>query len=368
MSEAGAENQAVILKDRLEQEKNNKKNIICTRCILPSSIPNIKFDRNGICNFCLEYDANEKGKHEDYAVLEARMTKSLRENPRKHPYDCICLYSGGKDSTYMLDQLVSKFKLRVLAFTFDNWFIPRETYENINRVLQKLDCDHIIYRPSWKLNKNLFGMGFNESGRLEATKELAFMIGHACWPCFVQIALHSIKFAVDKNIPNIVVGTTPGQIRQKKYNLVAKFGDLHDVYKSMIQPMIQLLKLTKQFETLRSLDMPFFKKLKVIGLKLTPFYENVHYNEAEVIRTVENKFGWKKPIGTDSCSSNCQLNALGIEIHRERYGISPYVIPLARDVREGLVDREVALVAVNGPLNKKLVDYIAERFDVKLEK
>ncbi len=347
-------------------EFKQKKETICTRCILPSSIPGIRFDAEGVCNFCLQYDAKEKSKPKDYVALEARMVKALQTNPKKHQYDCVCLYSGGKDSTYMLDQLVNKFKLRVLAFTFDNWFIPQATYENINRVLLKVECDYINYRPSWKLNKSLFGMGFNESHRLEVTKELAYMIGHACWPCFVQIALHSIKFAVEKNIPNIVVGTTPGQIRQKKYDLVSKFGDLNDVYNSMIKPMIELLKLTKQNDVLRALNMPFFQKLKVLGLKLIPFYEYIHYNEAEVIRTVENKFGWSKPKGTDSCSSNCQLNALGIEVHRKRYGISPYVIPLARDVREGLVDREEALIAVNGALNEKLVDYIAGRFDIKL--
>jgi len=356
-------NSSSIVSSHVEYEKQK----ICTRCILPESIPGIKFDANGVCNFCLNYDEKEKHKgKEDFEKLEARMIEVLREDPRKHPYDCICLYSGGKDSTYMLDQLVNKHKLRVLAFTFDNWFIPRETYENINRVAAKAECDYINFRPSWKLNKSMFQMGFNETSRLEETKRLAYLIGHACWPCFVQIAMHSIKFAVDKNIPNIVVGTTPGQIRQKKLDLTSKFGDLADVYKSMVVPMLKLLKLTKQKETLQALDMPFWSKLKVLRLKLIPFYENVHYNEEHVIKIVEEKFGWRRPGNVDSCSSNCQLNSLGIEVHKNNYGISPYVIPLARDVREGLVKREDALKTVGGKLNANLVNHIADKFDVEL--
>lgn len=345
-------------------EYENQK--ICIRCILPESIPGINFDTAGVCNFCLNYDREEKKQKPDYETLESRMIKVLREDPKKHPYDCLCLYSGGKDSTYMLDQLVNKHNLRVLAFTFDNWFIPRETYENINRVSMKVECDYINFRPSWKLNKNMFQMGFNEAWRIEESRQLAYLIGHACWPCFVQIAMHAIKFAVDKNIPNIVVGTTPGQIRQKKLDLTSKFGDLSDVYKSMILPMIKLLKLTKQDQVLQALDMPFWSKIKVLGLKLIPFYEYAHYNEEHVINTVENKFGWKRPGNVDSCSSNCQLNSLGIEVHKKTYGLSPYVIPLARDVREGLVNREEALKAVRGKLNTNLVKHIAEKFDVKL--
>ena len=339
---------------------------ICVRCILPDSIPGISFNGMGVCNFCQEYDKREAPIPKDFAKLEKNMLKILRTDPKKHPYDCICMYSGGKDSSYMLDQLVNKYKLRVLAFTFDNWFIPRETFENINRVLKGTNCDHITLKPSWELNKSLFTTGFKESDRLETTKELAYMIGHACWPCFVQIALYTIKIAVDKNVLNVVVGTTPGQIRQKKYDLVSKYSDLTDVNRSMIQPMIKLLKITKQKETLQALSMPFFKKLKVLSLRLIPFYEYAPYNEHEVIKSVEEKFGWRKPQNVDSCSTNCQLNSLGIEVHKRKYGISPYVIPLARDVREGLVKREEALEAIGGKLNSNLVKHIAERFGVEI--
>ena len=192
------------------------------------------------------------------------------------------------------------------------------------------------------------------------------MIGHACWPCFTQISMHSIKLAVDKNIPNVVVGTTPGQIRQKEYNQKAKFSGLVDVYRNMVLPMLKLLKKTGQNELKSNLEMSVMSQLKALRIKLFPFYEHVYYNEHLVLETIKNALGWESPQSTDSCSTNCHLNSLGIQIHKDKYGVSPYVIPLARDVREGLVERSDALKAISAELNPLLVKNIADHFDIKL--
>lgn len=342
---------------------------VCRRCILTSRVPGISFDENGICNFCRDYEEKELPveKKRDYPALEAELVRVLKANPRKHPYDCLCLYSGGKDSTYMLYLLVKRYHLRVLAFTFDNYFIAPETFLNMKRALSQLSVDHILFKPSWESNKGVFRTGMTQAHRLEAGRELAFMIGHACWPCFTQIAMHSIKLAADKNIPSVVVGTTPGQIRQKKYDLVSKFNGLVDVYRNMVQPMLELLRLTNQEGLKKSLEISFWKQLKVLRMKLVPFYEYVPYSEEKVLETVRQELGWESPRSTDSCSTNCQLNSLGIQIHKDQYGLSPYVIPLARDVREGLVERTEALRAVSADLNPALVRNIARQFDYPLD-
>lgn len=338
----------------------------CNKCILTSQIPNISFNHEGICNFCLDYEEEKKYLNRDYQKLEQQMLKTLRVS-KKHPYDCMVLYSGGKDSTYMLYRLAHHYKLRVLAFTFDNHFIPAETYANIDRVLKKINVDHIVYKPSWQLNKTMFNASFQNSSLKESSKELAFMIGHACWPCFSQIALHSIRLAVEKDIPNIVVGTTPGQLRQKKYDMKAKFDGLSDVYKNMIMPMLDLLKALGKKEVIDSFEISLWKKLKIMRMNLVPFFEYNKYNEQDVYRTIENELDWRKTKSTDSCSTNCQLNSLGIAIHQLKYNLHPYIIPLARDVREGLMTREDALEAIKSPVNDKLVNHIAESFDLDLK-
>lgn len=46
-------------------------------------------------------------------------------------YDALLCFSGGKDSTYTLWLLRKKLGLRVLAVTFDNGFLPEQTFKNI---------------------------------------------------------------------------------------------------------------------------------------------------------------------------------------------------------------------------------------------
>jgi len=92
----------------------------CTKCVLPDTFPGISFDEGGVCNYCRNTpvpDAEEKRVHLEKfeALLESRRSK--------HPFDVLLAYSGGKDSTYTLSILTRRYKLKVLAFVFDNGFV-----------------------------------------------------------------------------------------------------------------------------------------------------------------------------------------------------------------------------------------------------
>lgn len=65
-------------------------------------------------------------------------------------------YSGGKDSTYTLDLLINRYKLRALALTFDNTFISEKSLVNIRKVCAALGVDYMIIQPSPKVLKNFF--------------------------------------------------------------------------------------------------------------------------------------------------------------------------------------------------------------------
>lgn len=331
---------------------------ICNRCILDSNIPGIKFSKNGVCNFCEEYSQKEKpGLTKDATDQEKEFLELIKNGRNNSQYDCLCLYSGGKDSTNMLYNLVSRLKLRVLAFTLDNWFLSPQTYNNIRKVVSILNVDHMFYKPEWDMVAYLFRLGIKGFDKNKESKRMAFLIGHICWPCFVMISIFSIKTALEKNIPNIVVGTTPGQLIQKKEDLLTKYKGIPDVYQSMIRPFISIIDK----EHRKKFDLSFISKIKALGLKLIPFYEYFRYSEELAFKISKEKFNWERPEDTDSCSTNCLVNALGIALHKKYYKISPYLIPLAYDVRAGLVDRQEALKAVNMRLNDEMVRQIAQK-------
>ena len=255
------------------------------------------------------------------------MLNILKIKSKEYSYDCLCLYSGGKDSTFMLYQLVKIYKLRVLAFTLDNSFLAPEAHENIKKSVNALNVDHVFCRPDFELVKELVEASVNESHRLKTTKELSFMIGFVCWPCFTMISQYAIKTAIEKNIPNIVIGTTPGQLRQKRYNLISKYEGTFDSYYSMNLPMLKLLKLAGYEKGQGIFKLTFKEKLKALKVKLVPFYEYIPYQEERAVKLIEDELGWQRPKNTDSCSTNCELNTLGIALHLQRYGIHPYIIP-----------------------------------------
>ena len=294
------------------------------------------------------------------------MVSLLKSNHKKSTYDCMCLYSGGKDSTYMLFQLVKKHKLRVLAVTLDNHFLAPETHDNIKRITKLINVDHVFCRPDFNVVKELVTASINESNRIARAKELSFMVGFVCWPCFTMIGLYALKTAFEKNVHNVAIGTTPGQLRQKKYNLLSKYSGALDSYYSMSRPMLKLLRRIGYKNGERIFSLTLKEKMQALKTRLVPFYDYIPYQEEKAIRLIEKELGWRRPINTDSCSTNCELNALGILLHIERFNIHPYVIPFAHDVREGVLGRDEALRAIKKLPSFENAKVIADKLGVKI--
>jgi len=119
----------------------------CKKCVLNERFIGIRFDEEGICNFCrsaksLDQQRSIRGKY------EAKFQKLIEENKGKGSYDCLVAYSGGKDSTYTLHLLQERYDVRILAYSFDNWFQSDRAKRNIRAVLSNINVDHLTVTPS----------------------------------------------------------------------------------------------------------------------------------------------------------------------------------------------------------------------------
>ena len=100
------------------------------------------------------------------------------------------------------------------------------------------------------------------------------------------------------------------------------------------------------------------------------FPYNVHplafldYNEEEIYRSIAS-LGWKVPEDVDPNSTNCLLNSLGNAVHKQRFGFHPYAFELAGLVREGYLNREVALERLQRQEDQAVVDRVKDRLGVK---
>lgn len=138
---------------KIDFEKINKIKR-CIKCILPETTPFIKFDENGVCNYCNEH---QKIKYKGLDELE-KLIKKHRSKDGKP--DCIMAFSGGRDSSYGLHYLVKNLKLHPVAVTFDWGMLSDVGRRNQSRMLAKLGIEHIVVsadipKVRKDINKNL---------------------------------------------------------------------------------------------------------------------------------------------------------------------------------------------------------------------
>jgi hypothetical protein len=137
----------------------------CTRCILPSTLKDITFDAEGVCNHCRKY---EKDFHE-WDKIKTRREKefvTILEKARSlnRSYDCLVPLSGGKDSTYVLYLCTRVYNLRTLAATLDNGYLSGPARENIRNALASCNADHIFYKINRKNSSALFRVFTKKTG------------------------------------------------------------------------------------------------------------------------------------------------------------------------------------------------------------
>lgn len=128
----------------------------CTRCISDTTIPDIRFDQDGVCNYCKIHDELEKEFPRGEAgkgKLDA-MVEQIRLAGRGKSYDCVVGVSGGRDSTYTL-YLAAKLGLRPLAVHFDNGWNSEVAVSNIKNAISRLKIDLYTHVADWEEFKSL---------------------------------------------------------------------------------------------------------------------------------------------------------------------------------------------------------------------
>ena len=117
---------------------------ICTRCVMDTTDPAIRFDEHGVCERCNQFSGdilpgwNHGTGHGP--ELQALLRK-IKANGRGREYDCILGLSGGFDSSYLLHLAVTEFGLRPLVFHVDAGWDTDLAKENICRLTSKLKVD-----------------------------------------------------------------------------------------------------------------------------------------------------------------------------------------------------------------------------------
>lgn len=114
---------------------------VCSNCVNNSSVRKISFDKENVCNYCKDLKKIES-KLNDYKHLEKLFTERIDKIRGKYTYDVAVGISGGKDSIYVLYELINKYHLHVKAFTMNNGFLNDEAKKNIDKIVKEFGIEH----------------------------------------------------------------------------------------------------------------------------------------------------------------------------------------------------------------------------------
>lgn len=122
----------------------------CSKCILPSTMPFIKFDESGVCNYCKNY------KNKNFIKYNLNKANNIfdkyRGNNKKA--NCIVPLSGGRDSCFALHLAKKKFNLNPIAYTYDWGLVTDVARRNISRICSMLNVENIIFADNISKKRN----------------------------------------------------------------------------------------------------------------------------------------------------------------------------------------------------------------------
>ena len=269
-----------ITKKALEPEMQSE-GVYCKKCILKKDHPGISVDVNGICNLCnfeipREIFAN-------YSYIEENYKDFIESLPKKDGgYDCLLMLSGGKDSIHMLDKLVSENTRKILSFTYYHPYEAKAAMNNIERVLELMNVDHITFANHTKYRK-LMGYVFNNVIGEKPGKYLDEKI--PCVVCSHYMVISACLLSYKMKIPYVLYCADPIQMVTLGSNLkrvIKTFIDrigkelVNDIFGNQLDMMLQngqneLPKIVYPYISMRDTYNP---KEIILGLEQKGLYDS----------------------------------------------------------------------------------------------
>lgn len=178
----------------------------CRRCALSERA--VSLDANETCSLCRAPQETSQPPPDTRGEVPA-LTKILAEHEGRGQgrYDALVLFSGGKDSVYMVRRIQDEHpKIRLLAFTMDNTFMSPIARANVLRLVNRLDLDHITFRPARAYMKKLYRYGITHLNKDGGYGTVDFSDG--------EFLLDSARaLAAEKGIPLILCGYSRYQVQ-----------------------------------------------------------------------------------------------------------------------------------------------------------
>jgi len=312
---------------------------VCSKCISDTSIPGIRFDEHGICNFCKAHDELEK----QFPLNEAgqqkfnRLIYKIKASGKSKKYDCIVGVSGGTDSTYCL-YLAKKLGLRPLAVHLDNGWDSNIAVENISKANSKLNVDYKIVTCDWAEFKDL---------------QIAFLkasVSDAEIPTDIAIIATLYRVAAEEGIRYILNGHSfraEGLSPTGWTYIDGRY--INGVYKSFNKGKL------KSFPNLTISNLLYYTFIK--SIKTVPLLAYINYSKEESKKILQKELGWTYYGGHHFESVYTRF--VITNLLPKKFNIDKRIVEFSAYIRSGQMTREQALESIKEalPEDKDIAEY-----------
>ena len=304
----------------------------------------IRFDAEGICNYCTEkigeigkvYFPNEVGEQKLQEI-----TETIKRKGKGKKYDCIMGLSGGLDSSY-LAYLGHKLGLRVLAVHIDDGYDTDISKRNLEKLVRATGFDYEVIAPDAEQFNDL---------------TLAFM----------KAGVPNIAMPQD----NILFAFLYRKMKEYKINYflsggnfalecILQQGNTHNAY-----DVTNTLDIHKKFGTKPIDHLAFISTIQkgiynfLLGLKSPRLLNYIDYNRDRAFRELEEFCGFEY-YGRKHLE-NILTAFIQLYWFPKKFGVDKRTSHLSSMIVSGQMTREEALKELSEPLydEKQMDEYIS---------
>jgi len=334
----------------------------CAKCILPETIPYIKFNSNGVCNYCLKH---KQIQYKGYDALENVASKYRRTDGRP---DCLVAISGGRDSAYALHYVKKVLKMNPIAFTYDWGMVADIARRNQARLVGKLGIEHIVISADIKKQRKFIGQNVKawlKNPHLGMV--VLFMAGD-------KPAEYYIKKTAQKYDINLVILARGNEFENTdfKWGFLGMpcgepAGVLHDLSFAgrmifSINSVMQLIRNPAYFNSAIWETMFDYWATYMLRYNFLYLWHYISWNESEIVSTLKSEYNWETFKDT---IQTWRIDDGTMPFYNYIYytiaGFTENDAFRSNQIRDGIITREEGLrlvAAENMPRHKAIREYL----------
>lgn len=339
----------------------------CKRCVMPDTRPGIKFNEDGICYPCLNYEARKNIDWKDRWKQLEKLADKYRGCNGDY-YDCIITASAGKDSYFQTHIFKEKLDMNPLIVSVNNTSWSKTGLHNWSNMLNEFGVDAIQFSLNPKVCKKMFRKALEK-------------LGSPTWYFDMAIYAVPIKLATQLGIPLVVYGENTNYEYGGALGAKETYSALDQIKNDVVKPVPWEEWLDDELTMNDFAPCIYPTKEEIEKAKLDPIflsyfvpwsgYKNMEFARSRGFKTLDDTGEWKRDGYIEQYD---QIDTVGYLTHTwfkfPKFGHCRTTEVGSLWIREGRITREEAVKLVNKEdykLDKKMLKDFLEFIDYSEE-